>query len=97
MDQYKTPEQGRRVAAVILANGVFGRPMVGPPGIPSERIKILRTAYMSALKDPALKAEADKRGYELDPVAGEKLETLAKEVVAQPPAVIERMKVVLGQ
>jgi tripartite-type tricarboxylate transporter receptor subunit TctC len=97
MDQYKTPEQGRRVAAVILANGVFGRPMVGPPGIPSDRVKILRTAYMSALKDPALKAEADKRGYELDPVPGEKLETLAKEVIAQPPAVIERMKVVLGQ
>jgi tripartite-type tricarboxylate transporter receptor subunit TctC len=97
MDHYKTPEQARRVAAVILANGVFGRPMVGPPGIPSDRIKILRTAYMSALKDPALKVEADKRGYELDPVPGEKLESLAKEVIAQPPPVIERMKVVLGQ
>jgi tripartite-type tricarboxylate transporter receptor subunit TctC len=97
MDQYKTPEQGRRVASVILANGVFGRPMVGPPGIPSERLKILRAAYLSALNDPALRTEAEKRGYEMDPVAGEKLEHLAKEVIAQPPAVIERMKVVLGQ
>ena len=32
MDQYKTPEQARRVATVILAGGVFGRPMVGPQG-----------------------------------------------------------------
>ena len=86
MDQYKTPEQGRRVAAVILANGVFGRPMVGPPGIPADRLKILRSAYMSAIKDPALVAEAEKRGYEMDPVPGEKLESLAKEVMSQPPA-----------
>src|SRR4029453_18635757 len=74
MDQYKTPEQGRRVAAVILANGVFGRPMIGPPGIPADRLKILRSAYMCAIKDPALVAEAEKRGYEMDPVPGEKLE-----------------------
>ena len=97
MDQYKTPEQGRRVATVILANGVFGRPMVGPPGIPADRLKIFRSAYLSALKDPALKAEAEKRGYEMEPVPGEELEKLAKEVMAQPPAVIERMKKVLGE
>lgn len=33
----------------------------------------------------------------MNPVPGEKLESLAREVVAQPPAVIERMKIVLGQ
>jgi len=97
MDQYKTPDQGRRVATVILANGVFGRPTVGPPGIPGDRLKILRTAYLSALKDPALKAEAEKRGYELEPVAGEELEKLAKEVIAQPPAVIERHEKGVGR
>ncbi|HXK27889.1 MAG TPA: hypothetical protein VJ646_06520, partial [Candidatus Binatia bacterium] len=96
MDQYKTSDQSRRVATVILAAGVFGRPMVGPPGIPADRLKILRAAYLSALKDSALKAEADKRGYEMEPVGGEELDKLAREVMAQPPAVIERMKKVLG-
>jgi tripartite-type tricarboxylate transporter receptor subunit TctC len=70
--------------------------MVGPPGIPADRMKILRSAYLSALKDPELKVEAEKRNYELEPVSGEELESLAKEVMAQPPAVIERMKKVLG-
>ncbi len=96
MDQYKTTDQARRVATVILAGGVFGRPMVGPAGIPADRLKILRAAAMSALNDPELKAEAEKRNYELDPVSGEEMEKLAKEVMAQPPAVIERMKKVLG-
>src|SRR5918992_5653696 len=92
MDQYKTPDQARRVATVILAGGVFGRPMVGPSGIPADRMKILRSAFASALRDPELKVEAEKRNYELDPVAGEEMEKLAREVMAQPPAVIERMK-----
>ena len=96
MDQYKTPDQARRVATVILAGGVFGRPMVGPAGIPADRMKILRAAYLSALKDPELKVEAEKRGYELEPVGGDEMERLAKEVMAQPPEVIERMKKVLG-
>jgi tripartite-type tricarboxylate transporter receptor subunit TctC len=96
MDQYKTPEQSRRVATVILAGGVFGRPMVGPAGIAPDRLKILRSAFASALRDPELKVEAEKRKYELDPVAGEEMEKLAKEVMSQPPAVIERMKKVLG-
>jgi hypothetical protein len=96
MDQYKTSEQSRRVATVILAGGVFGRPMVGPAGIPVDRLKILRSAFASALKDPELKVEAEKRSYELEPVGGDEMERLAKEVMAQPPEVIERMKKVLG-
>jgi tripartite-type tricarboxylate transporter receptor subunit TctC len=96
MDQYKTPDQGRRVATLILANGSFGRPLVGPAGIPADRIKILRSAYMSALKDPELRVEAEKRGYEVEPIGGEEMENLAKEVMAQPPAVIERMRKILG-
>jgi tripartite-type tricarboxylate transporter receptor subunit TctC len=96
MDQYKTGDQARRVATVILAGGMFGRPLVGPPGIPADRLKILRDAAMSALKDPELKVEAEKRNYELDPVSGADMERLAKEVMSQPPPVLERMKKILG-
>ena len=60
-------------SAVILAAGVFGRPMVGPAEVPADRLKILRSAYLSALKDPELKAEAEKRGFEMEPVAGQEL------------------------
>jgi DNA-binding Lrp family transcriptional regulator len=40
-------------------------------------------------------AELKKRGWQASPVGGEELEAVAKEVVAQPPAVIERMKQLL--
>jgi hypothetical protein len=64
--------------------------------MPADRLKLLRTAFMSALKDPELKTEAEKRNYELDPVAGEVMEKLAKEVMSQPQTIIDRMKKILG-
>jgi hypothetical protein len=54
-------------------------------------------AAASALKDPELKVEAEKRNYELDPVAGDEMQRLAKDVMSQPPAVVERMKKVRGE
>ena len=96
MDRYKTTDQSRRVATLILAGGVFGRRMVGPAGIPPDRLKLLRDAFVSAVKDPELKVEAEKRNYELDPVAGDDMEKLAKEVTSQPQTVIDTMKKILG-
>ena len=45
MDGYKTPENGRRLATVILANGTLGRPIFTSPGTPPDRVKVLREAY----------------------------------------------------
>jgi tripartite-type tricarboxylate transporter receptor subunit TctC len=97
MDQYKTPEATRRLANVVLAAGALGRPLVGTPGIPPERITILREAFNKTLKDPDFLAEIERRKYELQPVKGEELEAMAKEVIAQPPDVIERMRKLLGK
>lgn len=97
MEKHKTPDFGKRLATVILSPGFFGRPIVGGPGIPAERVKLLREGFLKAMSDPDLLAEAEKRGWEPDPVAGEKLETLAREVVTQPPEVITKMNAVLGK
>ena len=56
----------------------------------------MRTAFKGALANAELIAEAKKRQLELTPSGGEQLENLAKEVMAQPRDVIERMKMLLG-
>ena len=96
MDQYKTSDSGRRLATVILAANEIGRPIIATPGIPAERVKILREAFMKAVNDPDLLEDAKKKKLDLDPVSGEELETLGKEIVAQPPEVVERIKKLLG-
>ena len=95
METYKTPDAGKRLTTMLLSPGSFGRPIVGGPGIAADRVKILREGFLTAMKDPELLAEAEKRRWEPDPVSGEKLQALAREVVSQPPEVIARMNAVL--
>jgi tripartite-type tricarboxylate transporter receptor subunit TctC len=97
MDRYKTPDDSRRLANVVLAAGALGRPMLGSPGIPADRIKILRSAFNATMKDPEFLAELDKRKFELDPTSGEELEKIVKEAMSQPPDVIARLKKLLGE
>lgn len=96
MDKYKTADNVRRLAKVMLAADEFGRPIVLPPGVPADRIKIMRDAFNKAVADPALLAEAEKRRLDMDPSSGEELESLAKEVMTAPPDVVEKVKKILG-
>jgi tripartite-type tricarboxylate transporter receptor subunit TctC len=97
MEEYKTPESTRRLAALMLASGDFGRPIIATPGIPPERVKLLREAFAKTLKDPELLDEAKKKRLEIDPMPGEDLEALAKEVLAADKELIERMEKLLGK
>lgn len=97
MDKYKTDDAGRRLANLILAGGEFGRPYVLPPNTPADKVKIIRQAFAKTIQDEAVVADAKKKKLEIDPSTAEELETLAKEVIDQPPEIVEKMKKLLGK
>ena len=97
MERYNTNDAGRRLATLVMAPNEFGRPWTAPPGMAADRLKILRDAWIQTLKDPDLLDEAKKRKWPVEPVDGEKLAALAKEVIAQPPEVVQRLKKLLGE
>ena len=69
--------------------------MVAPPGVPAERVKILREAYARALRAPDLIAEVDRQRLDMEPSSGEEIQTLIKELMNQKNEVIERVKKLL--
>jgi tripartite-type tricarboxylate transporter receptor subunit TctC len=95
MDKYKTSEVGRRLTQIFLAGDELGRPMVAPPGVPADRVKILREAYGRALKDPDLIAEVDRQRLDMEPSSGEEIQALFKELMEQKREVVERVKKLL--
>jgi len=97
MDRYKATDDARRLAKVMLAAGDFGRPIVAPPGVPADRVNILREAFDKAAKDPQFVADAKKRSLEMDPSSGEELSALAKEVMSAPPEIVAKITGLLGK
>lgn len=97
MDKNKTAEPIRRFATVLLSPGALGRPLLAPPGLPADRLKLLREAYARMVKDPQFLADAKKREWEVEYIRGEDLEAMAKKSVVQPPDTVERLKAILGK
>jgi tripartite-type tricarboxylate transporter receptor subunit TctC len=94
MDKHKTDEATRGLAKVLLAPDDLGRSLLGPPGVPAERVKVLREGFMKMMNDPDVVAEARKKRFEPNPISGDEIEGLVKELV-QPAEVILRMKTFL--
>lgn len=92
MDKKKTSTLSRNVAHLMLVSVTLGRPMIATPGIPVDRVKILRDAYLKAFKEPEVIAEAKKSRLDLETLSGEDFESEMREVMNQPREVIERVK-----
>jgi len=97
LDRYKGRDADRRLVTLFTAPNEFGRPWTAPPNMPADRLKILRDGWSNTLKDPDLVGEANKRRWPVEPVGGEELENLAKEVITQPPEVVARLKKLLAE
>ena len=69
----------------------MGRPFVLPPGVPADRVKVLRDAFDAALKDPELLADAKAQKMEIDPVTGAAINELLDRVYAAPAELATRL------
>ena len=81
-----------RVMELIYSQGVFGRPYVLPPGVPMDRVTVLRKAFMSVLADQRLLAEARKMNFDVEPMSGEDMQVLVDRLYATPANVVERAR-----
>jgi tripartite-type tricarboxylate transporter receptor subunit TctC len=82
---------------VMLAFTDFDRPFAAPPGVPKERLQILREGFERMLKDSEFAAEG-RRLLDWDGttyLSGEQLHKKIEATVTQPPDVLKRVKEVL--
>lgn len=82
MEFAKTTEDSQ-ILRLIFARQGLGRPFLGPPGILGDRLAALRKAFNETVKDPEFLADADKGKLEINPLTGEQVEKLVRQVYAE--------------
>lgn len=90
----KTPEQ-KQILDLVYSQTTFGRPYVVAPGVPQERVEALRKAFMAAMTDSDLVAEAKRINLDIAPIPGEELQTLIAKLYATPQDVVDKAKAAL--
>jgi tripartite-type tricarboxylate transporter receptor subunit TctC len=85
-------DSDREALKLLLARQEFAKPIFAPPGIPPERLTILRRAFDESMKDPAfLKSAQDARLPVDGPMSGEDLAKEVNELGATPHEVAQRI------
>jgi hypothetical protein len=63
-----------------------------PPDVPKVRSDALRKAFDATMKDTSSLEEATKRGIEIDPVSGERINELIERVYSTPADLAQRIR-----
>lgn len=77
---------------LMIAINTMGRPFAGPPGIPEDRLQILREAFEKACNDPEMIEMSEKAGRPINFVGWEQTEKYAKDILNIPPDVLKVVK-----
>ena len=90
-------EIDRQVFAIYASGSAIGRSVLGPPGIPADRVQLLRDAFQAMVKDPEFTADIGRLNVELDPLSGTQLAERIARTLAVPAAVRDRAKLAFGR
>jgi tripartite-type tricarboxylate transporter receptor subunit TctC len=83
----------KQALELVMASQEFAKPYFAPPGVPADRLAILRKAFDEMVKDPKFIADVAKANLEVDdPMTGQQLEALVSKLNKTPASVAKRIQ-----
>ena len=89
---FVTRDEDRAIVETVLSRMEVGRPFFAPPGIPADRLAMLRTAFDKAAADPELIEEANRTQLYVNPMTGAQSQAMMERIMATPQPIIARIR-----
>jgi tripartite-type tricarboxylate transporter receptor subunit TctC len=98
LSEVVTNDRSRALLGLITTPSRIGLPLLGPPGIPADRLEILRQSYMRLMTDEEYRADADRRGLPVGRAVGgvELQKLIAESLSSVPEAVVKEYMAMAG-
>jgi hypothetical protein len=98
LSEVVTNDRSRALLGLITTPSRIGLPLLGPPGIPANRLEILRQSYMRLMADEEYRADADRRGLPVGRAVGgvELQKLIAESLSSVPDAVVKEYMAMAG-
>ena len=91
VDLARNDEERAILRAVMNATEV-GTSFLTSPGVPADRVAVLRQAFDQTMKDPDFLAEASRLKLTVNPLTGDALQSVVGEVSNLPPDLVEKVR-----
>jgi tripartite-type tricarboxylate transporter receptor subunit TctC len=86
--EFAKDDRTKRILDLILSPQEIDRPMLAPPGVPAERMTVLRDAFMATMKDQKFLADAAKQKLEVEPIPGSRVAKIIEHAYAMPQDIV---------
>ena len=83
--EFARSDADRSGLRLLASTSPLSRPLLAPPGLPPERVAILRQAFDSTMRDPAFLEDAKRSGMDIKPISGAAIQKLVNSVVRSAP------------
>ena len=94
---FASNDNQRRVLTTIFSQMEIARVFAAPPGVPKARVEILRKAFMQAVSDPGLLAEAKRMKLDIVPLSGEGVDKIVADMSTLSPDLKKEVRAALGE
>jgi tripartite-type tricarboxylate transporter receptor subunit TctC len=95
MTDFAKSDEDRQVLKLFSTDVVIGRPFVTSPGVPAERVALLRKAFDEMMTDPAYLDDSKKAALDVTPVAGAKVQAIVADLVHTPAEIVAKAKLAM--
>ena len=90
--EFAKTDDEREILRFLTLSNVIGRSIVAPPGIPASRLAALRAAFDATVRSSSYLAEVKKRGIQVNPTSGARVQENVKRLIATPKATVNKVK-----
>jgi len=91
-----TEERWQPVVNTLLSVNVLGRPFAGPPGIPEERLTVLRDAFENAVTSDEFMQMGERLERPVNYVGHERAEELVQGLLELPDETVQKIRTAYG-
>ena len=97
MDELARTDDERSLLKLVSSPVALGRPFMTAPGVPADRVEILRKAFSDSMSDPEFLDEAGRAQLDLNPLTGARVSEIVNESLATAPELVEKVRSALAQ
>jgi len=88
-------EEDRRILRLFSTDVAIGRPFVTSPGVPVERVGLLRAAFEAMMRDPAYIEDSRKAGLDVSATDGATIQSIVADLVGTPDDIVAKAKLAM--
>jgi tripartite-type tricarboxylate transporter receptor subunit TctC len=85
-------DKTRQALRLISANSMSGKGFVTTPGVPAERVEILRKGFMAVMRDPEFVELMTKQKVDLDPQPPAFLADIFRQILSTDPQIVKAVR-----